>query len=111
RLIASIAGKIFAIRMLGGNNASVSVIASGNDPRFMHAWFGQGFEFLAVNDGIQPPIFWDGVNSRRSDVAAGEMPPGSCLAFIHGRFIMATADGKNTIRVGEIVYAENNQYR
>lgn len=112
RLIASIAGKIFAITMLGGNNGRVSVIATGNNPKFMHAWFGQGFEWLAINDGIQEPIFWDGTNpSRRSDVTQEEMPPGSVLAFIHGRFIMATADGKNTIRVGEIVYANTNTNR
>ena len=112
RLIVSVAGKIFAIRMLGGNNGHATVIASGNDPRFMHAWFAQGFEWLAIQDGIQEPIFWDGVNpSRRSDVTKEEMPPGSVMSFIHGRFILATADGKNTIRVGEIVYANTNANR
>lgn len=112
KLIASIAGKIFAITMQGGNNGTVKVIATGNDPRFMHAWFGQGFEWLVVQDGIQEPIFWDGTNpSRRSDVTKEEMPPGSVMAFIHGRFILATADGRNTIRVGEIVYANTNTNR
>jgi hypothetical protein len=111
RLIASIAGKIFAISMIGGNTGRVSVIASGNDPRFMHAWFAQGFEWLAIQDGIQEPIFWDGVTSRRSDVTQSEMPPGSVMAFIHGRFIVASADGKNIIRVGEIVYANTNANR
>jgi len=112
RLIASIAGKIFAIRMLGGNNGHASVIAEGNNPRFTHAWFGQGFEWLVINDGIKEPIFWDGVNpSRRSDVADGEMPTSSVIAFIHGRFVIASADGKNTIRVSEIVYANTNADR
>lgn len=112
RLITSIAGKIFAITMMGGNNGRVSVIATGNDPRFMHAWFGQGFEWLVVNDGIQEPIFWNGTDpSRRSDITREEMPPSSVIAFIHGRFIVATADGKNTIRVGEIVYANTNTNR
>lgn len=112
RLIASIAGKIFAITMTGGSAARVSVIASGNDPRFMHAWFGQGFEWLVVNDGIQAPIFWDGTNpSRRSDVTKQEMPASSVIAFIHGRFVVASADGRNTIRVGEIVYANTNTNR
>lgn len=111
RLIASIAGKIFAITMTGGGTGTVSVIATGNNPRFMHAWFAQGFEFLAIQDGIQEPIFWDGVNSRRSDVTQEEMPVGSVMAFIHGRFIVASADGKNVIRPGEIVYATQNNYR
>lgn len=112
RLIGSIAGKIFAITMTGGSTGTVSVIASGNNPRFMHAWFGQGFEWLAVNDGIQEPIFWDGTNpSRRSDVTKQEMPPSSVIAFIHGRFVVASADGKNIIRVGEIVYANTNTNR
>ncbi len=112
RLIASIAGKIFAITMMGGGVATVSVIAEDNNPRFMHAWFGQGFEWLAINDGIQEPIFWDGTNpSRRSDVTQQEMPPSSVIAFIHGRFVVASADGKNIIRVGEIVYANTNTNR
>jgi hypothetical protein len=112
RLIASIAGKIFAITMQSGNVGRVSVIASGNNPRFMHAWFGQGFEWLVINDGIQEPTFWDGTNSsRRSDVTQEEMPPSSVVAFIHGRFVVASADGKNIIRVGEIVYANTNTNR
>lgn len=112
RLIGSIAGKIFAITMTGGSSGLVSVIATGNNPRFMHAWFGQGFEWLAVNDGIQEPIFWDGTNpSRRSDLTKQEMPPSSVIAFIHGRFVVASADGKNIIRVGEIVYANTNTNR
>src|SRR5688572_12060912 len=112
RLIASIAGKIFAITMQSGNVGRVTVIASGNSPRFMHAWFGQGFEWLVINDGIQEPIFWDGTNpSRRSDVTQEEMPPSSVIAFIHGRFVVASADGKNIIRVGEIVYANTNTNR
>lgn len=112
RLIASVAGKIFAITMQSGNRATVEVIAEGNNPRFMHAWFGQGFEWLVVNDGIQEPIFWDGTNpSRRSDVTQQEMPPSSVIAFIHGRFVVASADGKNIIRVGEIVYANTNANR
>lgn len=112
RLIASVAGKIFAITLTGGRKGRVSVIAEGNNPRFMHAWFGQGFEWLVVNDGIQEPIFWDGTNpSRRSDVTQQEMPPSSVIAFIHGRFVVASADGRNIIRVGEIVYANTNTNR
>jgi hypothetical protein len=112
RLIASIAGKIFAITMAGGSVARVSVIATGNDPTFMHAWFCQGFEWLVIQDGIQEPTFWDGINaSRRSDVTREEMPPGSVMAFIHGRFVVASADGKNIIRPGEIVYANTNTDR
>lgn len=111
RLIASIAGKIFAITMVGGSTGHVTMIASGNDPRFMHAWFGQGFEWLAINDGIQEPIFWNGSTSRRSDVTKSEMPASSVIAFIHGRFVVASADGKNTIRVSEIVYASTNTNR
>lgn len=112
RIMASVAGKIFAIRMIGGSNGHATVIASGNNPRFMHAWFGQGFEWLVINDGIQAPTFWDGTNpSRRADLTKSEMPPSSCVAFIHGRFVVASADGKNIIRVGEIVYASTNTNR
>lgn len=112
KLITSIAGKIFAITMTGGRTASAKVIAEGNAATFQHAWFGQGFEWLVINDGIHPPIFWDGVNpSTRSDSTLNQMPVGSLVAFIHNRFVIASADGKNTIRVGEVAYANTNTDR
>lgn len=105
-LIASVGGKIFAITPLG-RTASARVIFDGNTRTFMHSWFAQGFEWLFIQDGINPPIFYNGITARRSDIAAREMPIGSVMAYIHGRMVVASADGRNTIQVGDIVYGSN----
>lgn len=107
RLVASIGGRIFTIDVQGGTGI-VARLFDGNSRQFMHAWFVQGFQWMAIQDGIHPPIFWDGTNApRRSDLAKDEMPIGSVMAFIHGRFVVASSDGKNSIYVGDIAYGDN----
>lgn len=105
-LIASVGGRIFAITVQG-RSARARKIYDGNSRNFMHAWFAQGFEWLFIQDGINPPIFYNGVTARRSDLTKQEMPVGSVMAYIHGRMVVASADGKNTIQVGDIVYGGN----
>jgi len=104
KLVASIGGRIFTIEV-NGRRGIVKKLYDGNSRQFMHTWFAQGFQWLAIQDGIHPPLFWDGVNPpRRSNLAKDEMPVGSVMAFIHGRFVVASADGKNSIYVGDIAY-------
>jgi hypothetical protein len=103
-LVASLGGRIFTID-IQGRKGVVKRIYDGNSRSFMHAWFAQGFQWLVIQDGIHPPIFWDGTNApRRSDIAKNEMPIGSVMAFIHGRFVVASADGNNSIYAGDIAY-------
>lgn len=107
RLVASIGGRIFTIDVQG-QTGIVARLYDGNSRQFTHAWFAQGFQWLAIQDGIHPPIFWDGTNApRRSDLAKNEMPIGSVMAYIHGRFVVASSDGKNSIYVGDIAYGNN----
>jgi hypothetical protein len=107
RLVCSIGGRIFTIDVQG-QTGIVARLFDGNSRQFTHAWFGQGFQWLVIQDGIHPPIFWDGTNApRRSDLAKNEMPIGSVMAFIHGRFVVASSDGKNSIYVGDIAYGGN----
>lgn len=108
RLVASIGGRIFTIDVQG-QTGIVARLFDGNSRQFTHAWFAQGFQWLAIQDGIHPPIFWDGTNApRRSDLAKNEMPIGSVMAYIHGRFVVASSDGKNSIYVGDIAYGAQN---
>jgi hypothetical protein len=104
RLVCSIGGRIYTIE-INGRTGVVRKLYDGNSRQFMHAWFAQGFQWLVIQDGIHPPLFWDGTNApRRSDLAKNEMPIGSVMAFLHGRFVVASADGKNSIFVGDIAY-------
>lgn len=105
-LIASVGGRIYRINVFG-RSGTVTKLFDGNNRQFVHAWFAQGFQWLVIQDGISPPILWDGQNApRRSDIAKNEVPIGSVMAFIHGRFVVASADGKNSIFVGDIAYGD-----
>lgn len=107
KLIASLGGRIYTIE-IQGRNGTVRKLWDGNAREFLHAWFAQGFEYLLIQDGINPPVIWDGTNAaRRSDLTKNEVPIGSVMEFIHGRFVVASADGKNTIRISEIASAAN----
>lgn len=107
RIIVSIAGKIFAGLVLG-RDVYWEVIFDGNSRVMLNTWFAQGFEWLFVQDGVNQPVFWNGTDSaRRSDPTKNEMPVGSVMAYIHGRMAVASADGRNTVSVGDIVYGSN----
>lgn len=107
-IMVSIAGKLFSGTVIG-RDVYWTVVFDGNSRFMCNAWFVQGFEWTVIQDGIHEPIFWNGTDpARRSDPTKGEMPIGSVMAYIHGRFALASADGKNTIQVGDIVYGNSN---
>lgn len=104
RLACSIGGRIYTVEVQG-RTGIVRRLFDGNARQFMHSWFAQGFEFLFVQDGINAPLIWDGTNvPYRSNLVANQIPTGSVMAFIHGRMVVASADGKNRIFVGDIAY-------
>lgn len=105
KVIVSIGGRIFSIEVVG-RTGQVTKIFDGNYRQGLHAWFVQGYEYLVCQDGVNAPMIWDGVNpAYRSDLNKNQIPIGSVMAFIHGRFVLATADGKNDIRISEIAGA------
>lgn len=104
-LIASIAGRIFKI-VVKGRSGHVSTLFEGNDPVLQHVWFAQGFEWLVIQDGYAKPILWNGLQAARRS-GENEVPTGSVMATIHGRLVVASADGTNQIAVGDIVYGED----
>lgn len=105
KAICSIGGRIFTIEIVG-RTGKVTRLFDGNYRQGLHAWFVQGFEYLVVQDGVNAPMIWDGQNPPyRSDLNKNQVPIGSVMAFIHGRFVLATADGLNNIRLSEIAGA------
>lgn len=104
-IVVSMAGTIFTIQIIG-NKGYVRKLFTGNDPVFTHAWYGQAFNWLVIQDGTAKPILWDGTNPARRAVD-GEVPTGSLMAFIHGRLAVASSDGTNQIAVGDIVYGND----
>lgn len=107
KIIVSIGGRIYTIEVTGRKGKVVKLF-DGNYRQGLHSWFVQGFEYLVCQDGVNPPMIWDGTNAPyRSDLNKNQIPIGSVMAFIHGRFVLATADGKNVIKLSEIAGAAN----
>lgn len=104
-LVVSIAGTIFTVE-IRGRRGYVRKLFQGNFPTLLHAWFAQGFEWLVIQDGSSRPILWNGIDPARRAVA-GEVPIGSVMAFIHGRFVVCSSDGTNQVAVGDIVYGSD----
>lgn len=104
-LVVSIAGRIFSIE-IKGSEGLVKTVFKGNDATLHHTWFTQGFEWLVIQNGLDKPILWDGKTPARR-AADDEVPVGSVMAVIHGRLVVASADGTNQIAVGDIVYGSD----
>jgi hypothetical protein len=89
-----------------GREGFVTTLFEGNDPVLQHTWMQQGFEWLVIQDGLGKPVVWDGKSAARR-AGEDEVPTGSVMATIHGRLVVASADGTNQIAVGDIVYGED----
>lgn len=90
-LIVSIAGTIFFISLVN-ENGYVSKVATGNNPRVMHAFGEQAEEWYYIQDGEHQPIFWNGLaESRRSVEADKEMPIGTIMCYCQGRMFVTNA--------------------
>jgi len=108
-IVASFAGTIMKI-VISGNQGTVTKLIDGNEPTFRHCWMAQGFEYLFIQNGLQPCIIWDGVNpARRADTTKGEMPVGSVMAFNQGYMVVVSADGLNQIAISNQVYSTQPQ--
>lgn len=106
-IVVAIANSIFKIR-ISGRTGHVDRIIDGNNPRLMHVWFAQGYEWLFAQNGEQNCTIWDGTNAAfRSNPANKEMPVGGPMELIHGRMAVTSADGTNQIAVSDIVYGNN----
>lgn len=104
-LICSIAGRIFKIE-IQGRTGHVTTLFQGNDPVLQHAWFQQGLDWLVIQDGVSAPIVWNASTAARR-AGENEVPTGSVMAFIHGRLVVTSSDGKNLLAVGDLVYSED----
>lgn len=68
-LLAAISGRLFKL-VISGNTATVtdvSVPGDPNPPLTTQAWLWQGEKWVIWNNGLNLPVFYDGVSSRRSN--------------------------------------------
>lgn len=114
-LIASIGGTIFAIMLQGSGGYVIQLpnTITPNNPLLLHTWFGQGYEWLFIQNGEQNCIIWNGqdatkaANYFRSNPVLGQMPTGSAMAFIYGMMVVTSADGRNQVAVSDQAYSNS----
>lgn len=104
-LAVSIAGTIFFIALVN-ESAYVSRIIDGNDKAPLHAFFVQAEEWLYVQDGHNPAIFWDGLNAatRSPGDPENKMPIGSLMNYSHGRIFLANEF--NEVRASDVMFGD-----
>lgn len=106
-IVVSIAGYIFFISLVN-ERFICKLIFYGNNPRLMHTWFCQAEDWLYIQNGEDPAVFWDGqifgeVGPRQSRGSQnGEMPVGTIMAYAHGRVFVSNAFDQ--IAASDIIY-------
>ncbi len=68
-LLAAISGRIFQFTINGGaaSVAEKTIPGSPNSSAPTQSWLWQAENYVVINDGINPPIFFDGNTCRRSN--------------------------------------------
>jgi hypothetical protein len=104
-LVASIAGTIFRFTLVN-ESFVVDRIFKGNNAQCLHTWFCQAQDWLYIQNGIDKPIFWEGVipstarYSKFPDVK--EMPIGTLMVYAFGRVFVS--DAFDQIAASDIIY-------
>jgi hypothetical protein len=91
-LVISIAGRIFFVSLVN-ETANVKRIFSNNDPKLLQAWFCQAEDWIYIQDGKDPAIFWDGLSAAKQSGGTEnrQMPVGTVMAYTHGRMFVGNA--------------------
>lgn len=113
-LVASIAGRIYRIRIMGGTFTCDEIALDFiNSPVLKQAWMTQTVETLVIQDGQSNPILYDGSTAVRA--VSGEVPRGRQMAYGNGRLWVAVNANEmlaGDIRTGspgsELLFTESN---
>lgn len=104
-IVASIAGNVFAFTLVN-KKFQVDKVWANNNARLLHTWFVQAADWLYIQNGLDKPIFWDGIipsTARQSKWPdEKEMPVGTLMAYSFGRVFVA--DAFDQIAASDIIY-------
>ena len=107
RIVVSVSGRLFQIYAYEGNQVEEITPADGPDNSvFTRVWFFQAERWLIKQNGIDPPVIFDGATSRRP--AVDEIKCGTCGVYAWGRIWYALPNGRN-YRATDIVYGQGNR--
>ena len=106
-IVVSVGGRMFTVQPASGFRVNNITAADGPDNSFMFkAWFTQVENYLIKQNGIDPPIIYDGATCRRP--AADEITAGTCGVYAWGRYWYALPGGLG-YRAGDIVYGNGSR--
>jgi hypothetical protein len=106
-LAVSVSGRIFTIAVTDGYRANeITIPGDQNLANEKHAWFQQAETWLVVQNGINPPLLFNGAGSRRA--ADNEVPVGTAMAYGKGRLWVARA---SQYFGGDLVYSDQTYGR
>jgi hypothetical protein len=98
-IIASIAGQMYRIRVMGGSFSADEIpLDFINSPVIKQVWMTQTVETLVIQDGQSNPILYDGSTAIRA--VSGEVPRGRQMAYGNGRLWVAV--NANEVVAGDI---------
>jgi len=106
-LVLSISGAVYRVKPYDGNRVDdISIAGDLDNSNLTRVWFFQAEKWLIKQDGIDPPLIFDGVASRRPTV--DEVKPGTCGIYAWGRIWYALPDGRR-YRATDIAYGNGNR--
>lgn len=102
-----IAGTVFWAG-LAGHTMYVRRLFDGLDASVLFGWHVQAFGWFIIQNGVDAPIVWDGYSQSafQSKPENGEIPVGTCMAFIHHRIVVVSADGQDKLAVSDLWRAD-----
>jgi hypothetical protein len=100
-IVVAIGGRLYEIRTDNFEVTDISIPGPDYDSAVNpQAWFWQSEKWLIKQNGVDLPVFWDGVSARRP--LANEIKTGTCGVYAWGRNWYARPDGL-TYRATDLV--------
>lgn len=106
-LVASVGGRMFTIEPSSGYRVNDITVADGPDSSInLKAWFVQVEKWMIKQNGIDPPVIFDGAACRRP--LATELKTGTCGVYAWGRYWYSLLDGRS-YRATDLVWGNGNR--
>jgi hypothetical protein len=109
-LIVSVGDRIMA-GFIRANFIEFFTIYKGIDPQWIYGFFGQALNILTYNNGVDLPLYWNGVISQpmkkvieSAYVKTNPMMVSNLSVFAHGRFHVATKE--NLVYSGDFITSQ-----
>jgi hypothetical protein len=105
-LVLSVGGRVYAIDLGSYAVRELTDPADRNSSILRRAWFCEGEDFMFIQDGQAGCLIYDGASVIRSDIAAQQVPTGTCMAYALGRLWVALPGGRSYV-ASDLVYGDS----